>query len=100
MDYREEWSRAAQRLTRALKELGYPEEFSSVLIKSLQNPKAIGRMASYVEKAKPKNAEMIADEMLAIQSEIESWRNKKASEKANAGYNAWLEQRRYLEEED
>ena len=100
MEYREEWSKAAASLTRALKTLGYPEELASVIIKSLQSPKAIRRMTSYVEKAKPNSAEMIVDEMLAIQSEIEAWRKKKVAEKANAGYNAWLEQRQYLEDED
>jgi len=30
------------------------------------------------------------DEMLAIRAEIEAWRNKKASEEANARYNEML----------
>ena len=30
------------------------------------------------------------DEMLAICAEIEAWREKKESQEAQAGYNAWL----------
>ncbi len=33
----------------------------------------------------------LVDEMLAICSEIEAWRNKKASEEANAAYNEYLQ---------
>ena len=33
---------------------------------------------------------MIVDEMLAITSEIDSWREKKESLEAQEGYSAWL----------
>ena len=33
---------------------------------------------------------MVVDEMLAIRSEIDAWREKKASEEANARYNEIL----------
>ena len=32
----------------------------------------------------------VVDEMLAIRSEIDAWRDKKASEEANAAYNEML----------
>ena len=33
---------------------------------------------------------MIADEMLAIMSEVQAWKQKKESERANAAYNEML----------
>ena len=39
---------------------------------------------------KPKKAEVVVDEMLAIRSEIDAWRERKASREANAAYNALL----------
>jgi hypothetical protein len=48
-------------------------------------------MTSYLDKAKPDRIELVVDEMLAIRTEIEAWRNKKASEEANAAYNELLE---------
>ena len=39
---------------------------------------------------KPHSEELLVDEMLAICSEIESWREKKANEQANARYNEIL----------
>ena len=48
------------------------------------------RMTSYIYQAKPKSMEEVVDEMLAIRSEIETWRAKKESEDANAKYNEML----------
>jgi hypothetical protein len=39
---------------------------------------------------KPHSEELLVDEMLAICSEIDAWREKKASEQANARYNEIL----------
>ena len=47
-------------------------------------------MTAYLGYAKPKSEELIVDEMLAIRSEIDAWKEKKASEKANARYNEML----------
>ena len=44
-------------------------------------------MTVYLRNVKPKKAEMVVDEMLAIMSEIEAWREKKSSQEANAAYN-------------
>lgn len=41
--------------------------------------------------AKPRNAEEIADEMLAISSEINAWRKKKEAEYYNSKYNELLQ---------
>ena len=47
-------------------------------------------MTSYLDKVKPESVELVVDEMLAIRTEIEAWRSKKASEEANARYNGIL----------
>ena len=48
------------------------------------------RMISYLQYVKPKKAELVVDEMLAICSEIEAWREKKESQQANAKYNEYM----------
>ena len=47
-------------------------------------------MMGYLYNVKPRSAELIVDEMLAICSDIDRWREKKASEEANARYNEIL----------
>ena len=39
---------------------------------------------------KPGSEELIVDEMLAIRSKVDAWKEKKASEEANARYNEIL----------
>ena len=70
------WSRARDELVRTVESLG--------------SPKAIDRMNAYLRYEKPKSEELVVDEMLAIRSEIDAWREKKASEQANARYNEIL----------
>ena len=48
------------------------------------------RMISYLQNVKPKKAELIVDEMLAICSEIDAWKKKKENQEANARYNEYL----------
>ena len=45
------------------------------------------RPVGYLYNVRPQSAELIVDEMLAICSDIERWREKKASEEANARIN-------------
>ena len=47
-------------------------------------------MTAYLRNVKPKKTELVVDEMLAIRSEIDALREKKASREANAAYNALL----------
>ena len=47
-------------------------------------------MAAYLNYEKLDDIQLIVDEMLAIQSEIDAWREKKDSEQANARYNEIL----------
>ena len=84
------WAQARDRLSAAVCALGYPEEFADLLAKQLGSPKGIDRLTSYLYQAKPGTVEMIIDEMLAIRSEIEAWKEKKESQEAQAGYNSWL----------
>lgn len=49
--------------------------------------KAMERMISYLHNVKPNKAELIVDEALAICSDIDRCRDKKAAEEANARYN-------------
>ena len=90
----EAWTRSRDRLAEALGGLGYPGELADLMAKQLGSPKAIDRMTSYVYQAHPRSMEMLADEMLAICDEVSAWREKKASQEAQARYNAYLYFRR------
>ena len=94
------WSRARDRLASAVSSLGYPEELADLIARQLGSPKAMDRMTSYILQAKPGSMEALMDEMLAIQAEIEAWREKKESQEAQAGYNAWLRRRKTEETDD
>lgn len=89
----QEWIRAKQEMLNSLAELGYPPELGDEIAKNLGSPKAMWRMTSYLDKVKPESVELVVDEMLAIRTEIEAWRSKKASEEANAKYNEMLNSR-------
>ena len=84
------WAQARDRLAAELAELGYPEELAGLLAGQLGSPKAIERMASWVRQARPRSMEMIADELLAIRSEIDAWRARREGLEAQAAYSAWL----------
>ena len=77
-----EWQSARLRLINAIRQLGFPAELGHVVAQK--------RMISYLTYVKPRKAELVVDEMLAICSEIDAWREKKASEAANASYNELL----------
>ena len=90
MDSRMEWARSRDQLVSAIRDLGFPEELGEQIAKQLGSPKAMDRMMGYLYNVKPRSAELIVDEMLAICSDIDRWREKKASEEANAKYNEIL----------
>ncbi|MCR5476723.1 MAG: hypothetical protein K6E92_03740 [Lachnospiraceae bacterium] len=85
-----EWSRAKEMLTAEVVSLGFPAELGEEIARQLGSPKAMQRMLAYLRYTKPAKAEVIVDEMLAIRSEIEAWREKKDAEEANAKYNELL----------
>ena len=71
-----EWQRACNDLVREIIDLG--------------SPKAIDRMSAYLRYTRPESAEIIADEVLAIRSEIDAWKRKKSAQEANMRYNEVL----------
>ena len=90
IDDRNEWNRSCSRLIEALTALGFSKELGEAIAKHLGSPKAMDRMTAYLSYVKPRTEELVVDEMLAIRSEIDAWREKKASEEANAAYNEML----------
>ena len=75
-DDQREWIVTKDRLVKEIKQLGFPTELGEQIAKQLGSPKAMNRMLSYLVNVKPDSAELIVDEMLAICSDIERWRDK------------------------
>ncbi len=86
----ESWKEAYRELVEKIVRMGYPEEFGKVIARNLGSEKTMRRMTAYLYSAKPRSAEEIADEMLAIMSDRERWIAKKEAEAANARYNEIL----------
>ena len=84
------WVIAKGRMMNAMKGLGFPEALGEELVKNLGSPKAMDRMLGYIYNVQPDTPELIVDEMLAICSDIDAWREKKEAEAANARYNEIL----------
>ena len=85
-----EWATTRDELVSSVMALGFPKELGNEIAKNLGSPKAMRRMMAYLYNVKPNKVELVVDEMLAICSEIEAWREKKACEDANAAYNDML----------
>ena len=85
-----EWNMTKDRLVEVVTRLGFREDLGEAIARNLGSPKAMERMISYLINVKPRKEELVVDEMLSICSEIEAWREKKASEEANARYNEIL----------
>lgn len=85
-----EWNKTKDRLVEEVAALGFPKELGEMVARNLGSPKAMERMISYLSYVKPNTAELIVDEMLAICSDIDAWRDKKESLEANAKYNEIL----------
>ncbi len=90
MNNKKEWAMNRDDLVKAIRSLGFPDELGIQIAKQLGSPKAMQRMMGYLYNEKPNSAELIVDEMLAICSDIDRWKEKKASENANAKYNEML----------
>ena len=84
------WAQARDRLITAVTAMGFHAEFAVLMASQLKSPKAMDRMTSYIYQAKPESEEMLVDEMLAICDEINTWRERKESQRAQAAYNAML----------
>ncbi|MBE5924893.1 MAG: hypothetical protein E7271_10610 [Lachnospiraceae bacterium] len=87
---KELWKYAKDELVLVTTSLGFPAELGYEMAKQLGSPKAIKRMTAYLANEKPKKVEIVVDEMIAICEEIQTWKEKKLSEEANASYNELL----------
>ena len=85
-----EWTRARDALVSEITALGFPAELGEAIARHLGSPTAISRMTQYLNYVKPTRAELIVDEMLAIRSEIDAWKDKKDSRQASVQYNEML----------
>ncbi len=100
-DYRRIWARSRDALAAAAEGAGFPAEVADVLARQLKSPRAMDRMTAYILQARPRSMEMLADEMLAICDEIDTWRERKRSLEAQANYYAMRDTAfPYDEEED
>lgn len=84
------WRRAYSELLTVLAEAGIPEEVGKYIAQNLHSERSIRRMIGYMRNAHPTSMEEIADEMLAIMEDRNSWIRKKEAQESQAGYNAWL----------
>ena len=89
-DSQREWQLSKRSLMEELQALGIRRELGEASAANLGSSKAMRRMTSYLRQVKPRSEELVVDEMLAICSEIAAWKEKKASEEANARYNEIL----------
>ena len=94
------WAQARDRLVAAVTGIGFSAELAELMARQLGSPRAIDRMTSYVHQAHPRTEEMLVDEMLAICAEIETWREKKESQEAQARYNSWLNYKKWDPDEE
>ena len=85
-----EWTNARNELVAAVQKLGFRAELGNEIARQLGTPKAMERMLAYIRYVKPKTEELLVDEMLAICTDIEAWRRKKAGQEANARYTEML----------
>ena len=88
-DQKREWTSTKERLVSEIISLGMPGELGELIARQLKSPKAMNRMISYLRYVRPHSEEEIADEMLSIISDVDRWKDKKASIKANTKYNEW-----------
>ena len=84
------WSRTRDELVMAMESLGFQKELGEAVARHLGSPKAMERMIAYLSYVRPQTEELVVDEMLAIRSEVDAWKEKKAAEEANARYNEIL----------
>ena len=85
-----ERDKTCQELVETIVRMGYPESFGKSIAENLRTEKTMSRMIGYLRHAKPKSAEEIADEMLAIMGDRERWIQKKSAQFYNSRYNEIL----------
>ena len=85
-----DWTIAKNDLVYEIENLCFPADLGEKVARQLGSEKAMRRMIAYLHYVKPRKAELIVDEMLAICSDIDAWKKKKEVEEANAKYNELL----------
>lgn len=85
-----DWTQAKDALVSIIVELGFPAELGEAAARHLGSPKAINRMTQNLYYTRPSRVELIVDEMLAIRSEIDAWKEKKKSQRASGQVNEML----------
>lgn len=93
MEQRRQWAEARDALVSQMEQLGFPAELGELMARHLGSPKAMERMTTWLRYEQPRSAELVVDEMLALRSEIDAWREKKAAQEANAVLNERLHRR-------
>lgn len=71
---------ARRNLIDVLVRMGYPAEFGELIAGELGGENSIRRMTGYLLHAHPNDPDEIVDEMLAICSDRDRWREKKENE--------------------
>lgn len=79
-----------EKLIHSLEVKGFPSSFCKDIADQLGTEKAMNRMLGYLSHISHASMEDIADEMIAICDERETWISKKKAEYYNAKYNAYL----------
>ncbi len=79
-----------QELIETIVRMGHPREFGVLIAGNLGTEKTMSRMIGYLKHARPRSAEEIADEMLAIVDDRDRWVRKKSAEYYNRKYNELL----------
>ena len=79
-----------ENLVDTIMSLGFPCELGALIARHLGHPKAMDRMAAYLQYMQPTDVNIIVDEALAIREEIDRWREKKRCLEAENAYNDLL----------
>lgn len=82
--------RRTNQIISLIKKKGYPEEFGLLIAQELGTEKQMSRMVGYLLSVKQTSMEDIADEMLAIKSDFNHYRQKKINEYNNMKHNEML----------
>lgn len=69
---------------------GYPKAFCEEIARNMNTDYTAGRMYGYIRNYDLLPLEEVADEMLAILSDRDSFSKKKQLEEINAKWNEWL----------
>ena len=79
-----------ENLIAVIASLGFPYELGILIARHLGHPKAMDRMAAYLQYTQPTDVNIIVDEALAIREEFDRWREKKRSQEAENANNELL----------